>query len=232
MKKYKGSKTRPRRKKPSEREIDHALAAVIASTKRKSRGLNPLQVADKILLLLDGFDTLSEVSERVDLSYEMLRQILSVVKCSKEVRKLVSEGKLKSYDILHRLSKLRAADQNLVAKAVVAGDLNSGDVRAIVSLRRDMPSVSIKKIIDRIKGSRNIRHYIAYFLVTSREFKPEKLRYRFDESFGERNIVSFKVDSHLGELVLNVEGKRRLQKSAKESGLTKRKFIENLVSGV
>lgn len=232
MKKYKKRKPRAKSTKPSQREVEDALAAVIASTKRKRRRLNPLQVAQKIEIAKDGLKGLSNVAERTQISPEMLRQILSVEKCSSKVKKLVSEGKLRSYDILHRLTKLRPPEQIPVAKAVVAGDLSSDDVRAIVSLRKQTPSVSINRIIDRIKRSRNIRHYVAYFLVPSRQFSPEKLRSRFDESFGKGNIISFKVDKHLGELVLSVEGKRRLQKSAKESGVTKRRFLENVVSEV
>ena len=215
--------------KPSQNEIDDALAALIASTKRQSRKLNPLEVAEKIQIAKDGIGSLPKVAERIGLSYEMLRQIFSVRKCSESVKTLIREGKIDSYDILYRLSKLQHNNQVALAKCVIMGGLTSEDVRAIVTFHREFPSVSIKKVIERIKSSRDIKQYVVYFKLGSERKNFATIRSRFEKIFGKGNIVSLKEDDSIGELVLNVDGKNRLQEEAKRRGLTKRKLIRKIV---
>jgi len=175
---------------PSQDEIDDALAALVASTKRKSRKLSPLEVVEKIEVAKEGIGSLPKVARRIALSYEMLRQIYSLRNCSEGVKRLIREGKIDSYDILYRLSKLPPSSQVAVAKQVIAGDLTSEDVRAIVTFHRDFPGINIRKIIERIKSSRNIKQYVVYFELDSARIKPAVLRSRFESVFGKGNIVS------------------------------------------
>lgn len=216
--------------KPSQREIDDALVALISSTRRKNRRLSPLEVVEKIDIAKEGIGSLPKVAQRIGLSYEMLRQIYSLRNCSERVKRLIREGKLNSYDILYRLSKLPASDQFAVAKAVIAGDLNSEDVRAIATLRKDLPVVSIRAIIDRIKASRNIKHYIAYVALPPEKVPVKKVAWsRLKKALGRRNIIAIEEDNGVVKLVLNVEGKRRLQEEAKSGQVTKREFIQNFI---
>jgi len=214
---------------PSQDEIDDALAALVASTKRKSRKLSPLEVVEKIEIAKEGIGSLPKVARRIGLSYEMLRQIFSVRNCSEGVKRLIREGKIDSYDILYRLSKLPKSSQMTVAKRVIAGELNSEDVRAIVTFHRDFPSIRIGKIIERIKSSRNIKQYVVYFESSTTKMKTAVLRSRFESVFGKGNIVSLHINVGIGELVLNITGKKRLQEEAKRRGLTKRELIRKLV---
>jgi len=217
-------------RRPSEKQIEDALAAVIASTKRKKRKLNSLEVVDKILLLAQGLGSLNEVSRRVGLSREMLRQILSVRDCSNEVKTFVKKGKLTGFDILHRLSKLSDSDQHVVAKAVLKGELSSDDVRAIVTLRRDLPHVEIGEIVDRIKASRNIKQYVVYFVVPSLGKRDRAIiRARFEQAIGARTIVSLKSEDDVGELIITGEGKKRLEEAARSKGNTKRAYVQSLI---
>ena len=221
-----------RGKKPlNERQLNDAVAALIASTKRKNRNLTPLQVADKIEVAYQGIGSLKQVADAIGLSYEMLRQIYSVKKCTPDVKQLVRQGKLASFDILYRLSKLPERDQLPVAKAVVAGDLSSDDVRGIVSLRKDFPSFAPSKIIERIRASRNIKEYIAYFEMPDRKMAVGSLRRRFEDVVGKDGVRSLKVEGQLGTLRLNGAGRKRLQAAAGKANLTKRKFLDRLIAG-
>lgn len=228
MSKRKVIKTDRQKHKPSQKEVNDALAALIANTKRKSRKLNPLEVVEKIQIAYDGIGSLPKVADRIGLSYEMLRQIFSIRGCSEQVKKLVTKGKLDSYDILHRLSKLTISDQNAVAKAIVVNKLNSADVRAIVTHRKDIPKSDIAEIISRIKSSRNIKHFIAYFTI-SPAIDPKSIRSHFVKAFGNENIVSMEIKGDLGKLVLTVEGKKRFQTTAKRKSMTKRELIQDIV---
>jgi hypothetical protein len=244
--------------KPSKYEINESLVALIASTKRKNRKLSPLEVVEKIEIAKKGIGSLPKVARRIGLSYEMLRQIFSVRNCSEGVKRLIREGKIDSYDILYRLSKLPPSSQVAVAKQVITGDLTSEDVRAIVTFHRDFPGINIRKIIERIKSSRNIKQYVVYFELDSARIKAAVLRSRFESVFGKGSIISIddgrsfrrgmrkaakaltfgllsgegpdgRVDAGVGELVLNTIGKNRLQEKAKRRGLTKRELIRRLV---
>ena len=84
------------KQKLSRSELNDAIVAIIASTKRKKRKLNPLEVAEKIQIAWDSLETLSQVAERTDISPEMLRQIHSVQSCSEPVKQLVRERKIES----------------------------------------------------------------------------------------------------------------------------------------
>jgi hypothetical protein len=231
MIKRKNTKKQAAKRKPSKRELDDALVAIIASTKRKKRKLNALEVAEKIETAWESLESLSKVADRTKMSTEMLRQIHSVRNCSEQVKELVRERKLESYDILHRISKLPAPNQVTVAKAVIAGELNSEDVRAIVSFYRDIAGgISIARAIERIKSSRNIKQYVVYFQLESKNIKFGVLRSRFEKIFGKANIVSLEEDDGIGELVLNVEGRKRLEEAAKSKRMRKRKFIQTIVA--
>ena len=216
-------------RKPSKNEINEALVALIASTKRKNRKLSPLEVIQKIDIAKKGIGSLPKVARRIGLSYEMLRQIYSLRNCSDEVKELVKERKIESYDILYRLSKLPSPSQIDVARRVIAGELTSEDVRAIVTFHKDFPSIAIVNIIERIKSTRNIKQYVVYFELNSAKIKQPVLRSRFERAFGRKNIISLNLDVGIGELVLNANGKKRLQEEAKHRGLTKSELIRKLV---
>ena len=206
----------------------------MANTKCRKRKLDALEVANNIEVARRGLGTLGKVAESSVLSYEMIRQIHSVLKCTDRVKKLVKQRRLDSFDILHRLSKLSPPDQNSVAGAVIAGDIDSDDVRGIVNLRNDFARLPIKRIIERIQASRNIKEYIAYFIIPGRKYPVNLFESRFAKALGTENIISLHVGKstrkgHVGVLVLNSEGKRRLQESANREGMTKRRFLDELV---
>jgi hypothetical protein len=213
----------------SEQELQEALAALIASTKRVRRKLDLIEISEWLAIARKGLGSLRAVAERIDLSEEMLRQFASVARLSPQVRQLITDRKIESVDIAHRLSKLVHADQIVAARGVVKGDLSSDDLRAIVSLRKASPQLSIQKVIDRVKKSRNIREYLVEFTRPSTRKGMRDLRTRFVRIVGEENIRSLKVGEESGVLALNREGKKRLQAAAKRRELTKRRLIEEIL---
>lgn len=212
------------------RSVDEALAALIASTRRVRRRLSLLEVADWLEVARQGLGSLRAVAERIGLSEEMVRQFATVQDLSPRVKKLVAERKIDSVDIAHRLSKLARSEQHVVARARVAGELNSDDVRAVVALRRSAPRLDIQRVIQRVKKSRNIREYLAYFPVPGGARNVRSLRARFGRVVGSENIRSLSIEGALGTLAVNSQGKRRLAEAAKREGLTKRKLIHQIVS--
>ncbi len=171
------------------------------------------------------------MAERIRLSEEMLRQFATVNDLSPKVKKLVAQRKIDRVDVAHRLSKLPPSEQYLVATLVAAGELDSDDVRAVVALRRSARILDIREVVERVKSSRNIKEYIAYFPVPTAPRNLKALRPRLADLVGEANIRSLTFQGALGTLVLNAEGRKRLAEAAKAAGLTKRKLIDRIVQG-
>lgn len=214
---------------PSPREVEEAIAAVMANTRRRARRLNALEIAQKIEFARHALGSLQIVAERTILSYEMIRQIHSALKCTDRVKKLVTSGHLSSFDILHRLSKLSSGDQDTIADAVVSGKVDSDDVRGLVGLRRETPSVPMRELIARIRASKNIRHYIAYFSVPPNWSDAVRLRRSFEKALGQNAIVSVNLKGCLGTLTMNAEGRKRLQEQARKKAMTKREIINRII---
>jgi hypothetical protein len=214
----------------SQSEVEDALAGLIASTKRIHRKLNLLQIAKKIEIARKGLGNLRNVSEAIGLSTEMLRQFSRVTKLDPEARRFVMQGAIKSVDIADRISRLPAADQFLVAQRVARGELNSDDVRAVISFRKDQPKLPISKVISRVTGSRNIREYVVQFRVPAEE-ELKNIEDRFSKLLGQDVVRSVNLEKGLGTLILNEDGKKRFELIAKEKGLTKRALVKKIISG-
>ena len=221
---------RARKRDYSQSEVEDALAGLIASTKRIHRKLNLVQIARKIEIARKGLGNLKNISEAIGLSTEMLRQFSRVTKIAPEARRFVTEGKIQSVDIADRISRLPPADQFLVAQAVARGELNSDDVRAVISFRKDQPKLPISKVISRVTDSRNVREYVVQFLVPAEE-ELKNIEDRFSKLLGQDGVRSVNVGKGLGTLILNKDGKKRFELIAKRKGLTKRALVEKVISG-
>jgi len=221
---------RARKRDYSQSEVEDALAGLIASTKRIHRKLNLVQIARKIEIARKGLGNLKNISEAIGLSTEMLRQFSRVTKIAPEARRFVTEGKIQSVDIADRISRLPPADQFLVAQAVARGELNSDDVRAVISFRKDQPKLPISKVISRVTDSRNVREYVVQFLVPAEE-ELKNIEDRFSKLLGQDGVRSVNVGKGLGTLILNKDGRNRFELIAKRKGLTKRALVEKVISG-
>jgi len=210
-------------------ELDDALAALIANTRRVKRKLSLVEIADKLAIAVRGLGSLEAVAESIGLHTETLRLFESVARLCSDVKILIASRKLDSVDIAHRLTKLRASDQRVVARAMGAGDLTSKDVRGIVSLRKSLPGVPMKDVVERFKSTLNIKHYVVQFAVppgvTSR-----KLRAMFERAVGKERILSLSREGQIGEVVLDAKGRRRLQALARSRRLTKRELVDTIVN--
>ena len=210
---------------------DDALAALIASTRRINRKLNLLDIAEKLRIARLALGSLKQVAAAIGLSHEMVRQFSRIETLSPAVKRLLAAGKIRSVDIADRISRLPGNDQLPVAEAVVRGELLSKDVRAVVSLRREVPKSSIGAIMKRVRGSKNVREFVVEFLVPNQKGNLSALRHRFFAILGKKNIKSFRINKGVGTMVLKECGKRLFQEKAKRAGLTKRAFVNSVVAG-
>ena len=211
-------------------DVEDALAALIASTRRVRRKLNLVDISEKLKIARKAMGSLKEVADAIELSVEMLRQFSRVEKLSPQTRKLVAEGKISGVDTVDRISRLPSRDQLPVAQAVVCGELNSDDVRAVVSLRKEIPTADIGEIMQRVEQSRSIREYVFEFQAPKGTGSSKTIKERFTQIVGKENVISFRVRNGLGILIVSAPGLRQMQREAKRHRMTKRALVSMIVA--
>jgi hypothetical protein len=212
-------------------QLDDALAALLASTRRTKRTLNLVEVAEKLQTATRLMGSLNAVAHALGLSDETVRQFSRIEKLSPNVRKLLASGQITSMDLADRLSRLPSGDQYPVAAAVVSGTLDARDVRAILPLRKTMPKVPIQRLIQRIRASRNIKEYVAEFLTPHPIPNSATLLGRLSRFFAPRDLRGLEIGDVVGQLFLTAKGKKVLQDTAREEGVTKRELLQRLING-
>lgn len=218
-------------KKSRGQNLPKALAALIKNTRTQRRPLSLTEIATWLDMAINGLGSLKEVAERIGLSTKMLRQFQYVQKLSPNVQTLFGQRKLDSVDAAVHLSLLSAQDQTVVAQEIAEGQVDSADVRAITELRKKLPKVNIDEIIERVKATKNVRQYVAEFVVRSKNTTPVSLREKFARTIGAENILSINIKGSIGTLKMTAQGRDHLQKAANAKGLSKAAMVALIVRG-
>jgi hypothetical protein len=212
-------------------QLDDALAALLASTRRTRRSLNLIEVDEKLRTAVTLLGSLRAVADALGLSDETVRQFSRIQKLSPDVRNLLATGQITSMDLADRLSRLPAADQYTVATAVASGTLDARDVRAILALRKAIPKAPVEKLIRRIQNSRNIREYVAEFLTPQPTPSSRDLLRRLSLVLGPSQVRGLEMNERIGRVILTVAGKKALEHAARKEGITKRELLQRLIDG-
>jgi hypothetical protein len=138
-------------------DYNSALARVILSTKRKKRQYSLIEIASDIQLLLGTLGSLSEVSKVVGISTGMLSQFLSIKELPLPVLKLIADRKIDSITNAHYLTKFNSTDILEISKLLVAHQLTSQDLRALVPYRRKHSTETIHELVNKIQSSKDIK---------------------------------------------------------------------------
>jgi hypothetical protein len=226
-----GPENRPRLGKREQSQLDDALAALLASTRRPKRTLNLVEVNDKLRTAARLLGSLHAVGEALGLSDETVRQFGRIEKLSPGVTELVKSGQITGMDLADRLSRLPRTDQLPVGAAVVSGALDAADVRAILALRKAMPEVPIQRLIGRVRASRNIKEYVAEFLAPRPPAGSATLLRRLSPVLGRHEVRDLEIRDAVGRVYLNVRGKKALADAARKEGVTKRVLLQRLING-
>jgi hypothetical protein len=120
-----------------------ALAIAYSNTKRKKREKDLVTVAEAMKYLATLYKSQKKVAEKLDLSSEMVRQFLTVLKLPKSVQKLFECKQIDSVDTAKELSSLGdKKKQETAARTIVHS--SSKEVRDIKRLVK-RASVTIGK---------------------------------------------------------------------------------------
>lgn len=154
------------------------------------------------------------VAERIGISSKMLRQFSYVHRLSRGVQWLFESRQLDSVDAAAHLAMLPVREQRGVADALVAGEINTIDLRAVVELRQLEKGRPIDDLLRRVTDSKVRREYIAEFVVRGARSREEILA-AFTQYIPSSDIVSLEIEGALGRLVLTPNGKNALVRVAK-----------------
>jgi len=210
--------------------LDRALARLIANTRRVRRVKNLLDIASEQSVAENLLGGRGALAKRIGISEEMLREFASVNDLDDSVKDLIGRGLLTSIDAAYRISLLPKQDQLLVARTCVGGELSGKDLRDVVSLRRINKEVPISELVNRVKSARRVIEY-AVRLRCSVGAELDRLRSRFQKLVGEEHIRSVSVEGNVVTLVIDEEGKKRIQTEASKRGITKRELIRSIEEG-
>jgi hypothetical protein len=215
-------------KKTHNDELSQALAVLIACTRSRSRPFSLTEVAHWVDVAVKQLGSISSVASKIGLSSKMLQQFLSVKKLAHEVQALFALRQIDSVDSAAHLAKLSKADQKVVAKALASNEIDTMDVRGIVDLHRSGDVSKISNIIKRVRESKTVREYVIEFVIRGNMTSDDILR-QLTKHIPQPGIVRLEVDGAIGRLVLNRKGKEALTAKAKESQITLKRIIPEIL---
>lgn len=117
-------------KEKKQSDEESALSIVFSNTKRQKRATDLVTVARAFQYLSQLYGSQKEVSKKVGLSPEMVREFLSILRLPKEVQDLIQKRKIDSIDIAKQLSSIRDPDSQ-IALAQQISMLSTDDVRDV-----------------------------------------------------------------------------------------------------
>ena len=213
------------------KDHEKALAVLIKNTKTGHRYLSLPEIADWLDIAIKAFGGLRNVADKIGLSSKMLRQFQYIKTLPPTVQELFASRQIDSVDIAVHLSMMGERDQFVISKEIASGRLDSADVRAIHELRKEDPKMSIQAIVDRVRASKNIKQYVAEFVLRNKAITKKLLKKRLGRVVGDSNLVSLEVKGSFGSIVLTPEGKRRLDDTAREKRASRGAIINAVVRG-
>jgi DNA-binding transcriptional regulator YdaS (Cro superfamily) len=219
-----------RKEDENDAELDHALAILISNTRRNKRPLPLTEIGKWLSVAVKKLGSHSAVADRLGLSAKMLKQFSNVSRLAPDLRQLVETRKLDSLDAVSHLAVLPAKQQEIVADALAAGEINTSDIRAVAQLQRLHYSDSIKEILKRVKDGKTKREYIAEFVVRG-SHDSEQILKAFQRHVPPKDIIRVEIDGSLGRLVLTQAGKKELFNAADALGVSINQVIPVILKG-
>ncbi len=216
---------------PSDRrtgQLTQALAAIISNTRSKTRSLSLTAVHHWLEIAVAKLGSIRAVAQRVSLSPKMLGQFASVGRLTTPVQTLFSKRAIDSVDAATHLAMLSAKDQEVVARALVGGDIDTSDVRGIVQLRKEGSTASILPLLNRVRSSKTKQEYVAEFVIRGAHTRDELLA-AFMMHIPSSEIVRLEIQGAVGRLVLTKQGRNALVRAGHKLGTPMKHTIPTLL---
>jgi hypothetical protein len=224
------TKRKPTTGHQADGELEEALAVLISSTHSKKRPLPLTQIVRWLDLAVNKLGSISAVADRIGLSSKMLRQFSYVRRLSPSVQELFETRQLDSIDAAVHLAMLPKQEQRVVAQALASGEIDTGDIRAVIQLRQNGQAGQVRSLLKRVKESKARQEFVAEFVIRGNRDRASILNL-FKRHVPAKEIVRLEVSGAVGRLILTEKGKRALVKSARTFGVPLRLVIPHILQG-
>lgn len=218
--------------KPTPQECDNALAALLSSTKRRSRPLDLVETAKELRTAIDCFGTVETVADRIGLSTSMLRRFQYVERLSGALQTLVKARKIDSIDAVAELSSLTQADQTRLAKVLANEAFATEDIRGFGPFFNKHPEMPFDEVVSRVRASKTRRLYIFEFVAREQMRDPETVASKVLRILSPEDFHSVDVSNVVGRLKVSKSGKQRITLEAKKRKLSVTNFVQQLCEGL
>ena len=209
-------------------QLIEALAILISSTHSRTRPLPLTKIAQWLQVAVDKLGSYEAVAQRIGLSSKMLRQFSYVSRLPGSVQRMFDMRELDSIDALVHIAMLPKDEQQVVAKALALREIDTGDIRAVVQLRRYGDSSAIESLLARVKRSKTKREYVAEFAVRGSPNRARLLR-ALNRYIPSGEILRLQLDGALGSVALTPKGKRALTEAARALGVPLKGVIPRIL---
>ncbi len=131
-----------------------ALAIIISNTRTTKRKRDLLTVAKAFdyLIKLKKYGSKTALAKRIDLSAEMIREFLNVLKLPKPVQRLVAARKIDSVDAIKEIAAIKGHDRQVAAAHAIVNSStkDARDIRRLIKVG-NFAADEAKKVIQNAK---------------------------------------------------------------------------------
>ncbi len=122
---------------------EKVLAALYLSLKGpKKKREDWISIAKKCKKLAKMYGSYKEVAEKLGVSYQLVRSIMSLLQLPREVQRLVKEGKI-LYDAAQRINTVKGKKKKQIEVARAIAGLTSHEQREIIQYAKKYPNSSL-----------------------------------------------------------------------------------------
>lgn len=209
--------------------MEETIGRIIANTRRQKRQSDLIVVSADVKMLCDAVGSIEAAAHAVMLSTSMITQFLSIEKLSSEVKRFFKSRLIDSVSIGFYLSKFNPNDQIILAKLVIDNRVNSSELRLLLPLRKQHPTLSISELVDKLQSSQNKKVSVIRFELEDSVEPIEKIRNRLLNLISITDLVSVEQRSSQGEIKVLKSGEDKLRSIAKNKRISFQQLIYELI---
>ena len=218
--------------KPSPTECDKSIAALILSTKRKTRPLSLVQIAEELRTAINCFGDIQAVAERIGISTSMLKRFQCVDRLQRSLRLMVQTRKIDSVDAVAELASLSETDQDKLAKVLENEKFATEDIRGFVRFFHNHPELSMTEITEKVRAGITRRLYVYEFVIRGSMGEVGVVEQNVLKVLTSSELDSVELHGSTGYLKVLKLGKERISREAKARKLSVGNFVQRLCEGV
>ena len=133
----------------------------------KKKRDNWIEIARNCRQLTDYYGSAQIVAEKLGVSYEIVRSVLTLLTLPEEVQEIIARNQI-LFDVGQRLSRIKNKETQIKVAKIIIG-LSSHDARQVIQYTKKYPDASIDDFKRRLIGSKDKIEKINLIVVPFRE---------------------------------------------------------------